>query len=105
MAIVASSIKGILGLIDSLGISTTYPDKGWVNQELVPALKTIADRVGAMEKNLYANGSRDLTLWIVMAMFGIITIVSALLIYKWMSHARSKIASVSQGIVAVLARS
>ena len=100
MAIV-SSIKGILSLIDSLGISTSYPSQGWVNQELVPALKTVADRIGAVENSLHANGARDLTLWIIMGAFGIPSIVSAFLIYKWMTHARSKIASVSRGIVKI----
>ena len=100
MAIV-SSIKGILGLIDSLGISTSYPSQSWVNQELVPALKTVADRIGAVETSLHANGARDLTMWIFMGAFGILSIVSGLLIYKWMTNARSKIASVSRGIVRI----
>ena len=100
MALV-SSIKGILGLIDSLGISSTYPDQGWVNQELIPALKTIADRVGAIENNLHENGHRDLLVWIIMGMFGFLSILAAFLIYKWVIQARNKISSVSQGIVKI----
>lgn len=96
-----SSIKGILGLIDSLGISSSYPSQSWVNEELVPALKTVADRIGAVETSLHANGAWDRTMWILMGAFGILSIISGLLIYKWMTNARAKITSVSKGVVRI----
>ena len=82
---VASTVMGILGLIDSLGITETYPKKDWVNSELIPALKTVAERLGSIEQSLHANTNRDWTLWMVVAVFGIITLASAFLSYKQMA--------------------
>ena len=101
MSVVASTIRGILGLIDSLGIYETYPNKYWVNSELVPTLRTIADRLGSIEQSLHLNTNRDWTLWVVVSVFGIITLASAFLIYKQMARTRSKVETVSRGVVSV----
>ena len=101
MSVVASTIRGILGLIDSLGISGNYPDKDWVNSDLVPTLRTVVDRLGSIEQSLHLNTSRDWTLWVVVSVFGIITLASAFFIYKQMARTCSKVETVSRGVVSV----
>ena len=101
MSVVASTVMGILGLIDSLGITDTYPKTDWVNSELIPALKTVAERLGNVEQSLNANTNRDWTLWMVVVVFGVITLVIAFLTYKQMARTRSKVETVSRGVVSV----
>ena len=101
MSVVASTVMGILGLIDSLGISETYPKKEWVNAELIPALKTVAERLGNVEQSLHANTTRDWTLWMVVVVFGIVTLASAFLTYKQMARTKARVETVSRGVVSV----
>ena len=101
MAVVASTIRGILGLIDNLGISQKYPDQDWVNSELVPTLRTLVNRLGSVEQSLHSKNNRDWTLWVVVSVFGLTTMATAFLIYKQMSRTRSKVATVSKGVVSV----
>ena len=101
MTMVASTIRGIIGLIDSLSISGSYPDKDWVNSDLVPTLRTLANRLGSVEQSLHYNSSRDWILWVVVVVFVLMVMATTFLLHKQMSRTRSKIETVSKGVVSV----
>ena len=90
MAAVVSTVRGIIGLIDSLGISGNYPDRDWVNSDLVPTLRTLATQLGAIEQSLHYNNSRDWVLWVIVSVSVLMVGATTFLLHKQMFRTRSK---------------
>ena len=101
MTAVVSTLRGIMGLIESLGISGNYPDRDWVNSDLVPTLRTLATQLGSIEQSLHHNESKDYVLWVIVCVFVLIVIATTYLMHKQMTRTRSKVETVSKGVVSV----
>ena len=104
MAVIASTIKGLLSLVDTLGITSNYLDKVWVHDEVIPALSTLVTRLGSVEQSLVANSNLDWVMWVILLVLTLGTMAVNILLFKQLAKTKIKIETLSKGVITVGAK-